>query len=179
MLSMSGRGAARMLLLGLVMVLAGCASKSVNRAPVEDRGTPGAVAPAATPPADTQAGAAKPLAGIENAGRPGYYTVKPGDTLIRIGLDNGQNWRDIARWNGLENPNVIEVGQTLRVIPPMGATPAATAGGGGGSARHQCACECHAGRASCACGRGIRCCFFGPRCRGDRSRGGTLCAGFR
>lgn len=125
MLSMSGRAAARMLLLGLVMVLAGCASKSVNRAPVEDRGTPVAVAPAPPMPADTQAGAAKPLAGLENAGRPGYYTVKPGDTLIRIGLDTGQNWRDIARWNGLENPNLIEVGQTLRVIPPMGATPAA------------------------------------------------------
>lgn len=45
--------------------------------------------------------------------------VKPGDTLIRIGLDNGQNWRDIARWNGIQNPNVIEVGQVLRVVPPV------------------------------------------------------------
>jgi len=46
------------------------------------------------------------------------YTVRPGDTLIRIGLDHGQNWRDIARWSGLENPNLIEVGQVLRVSPP-------------------------------------------------------------
>jgi lipoprotein NlpD len=61
---------------------------------------------------------AKPLPGAENAGKPGYYTVKPGDTLIRIGLDNGQNWRDVVRWNGLDNPNVIEVGQVLRVVPP-------------------------------------------------------------
>jgi Caspase domain/LysM domain len=30
------------------------------------------------------------------------YTVKPGDTLIRIGLDAGVPWRDIARWNGGE-----------------------------------------------------------------------------
>jgi lipoprotein NlpD len=44
--------------------------------------------------------------GAENAGKPGYYTVKPGDTLIRIGLDHGQNWRDLVRWNTLENPNV-------------------------------------------------------------------------
>jgi lipoprotein NlpD len=44
--------------------------------------------------------------------------VKPGDTLIRIGLENGQNWRDIGRWNGLDNPNAIEVGQVLRVVPP-------------------------------------------------------------
>ena len=60
----------------------------------------------------------KPLPGAENAGKPGYYTVKPGDTLIRVGLDHGQNWRDIARWSGLDNPNVIEVGQVLRVTPP-------------------------------------------------------------
>jgi lipoprotein NlpD len=60
----------------------------------------------------------KPLPGADNAGKPGYYTVKPGDTLIRVGLDHGQNWRDIARWSGLDNPNVIEVGQVLRVTPP-------------------------------------------------------------
>lgn len=56
---------------------------------------------------------------------PGSYVVKPGDTLIRIGLDNGQNWRDIARWNGIQNPNVIEVGQVLRVLPPGQDTSAA------------------------------------------------------
>ena len=60
----------------------------------------------------------KPPPGIENLGKPGYYAVKPGDTLIRIGLENGQNWKDLVRWNGLENPNLIEVGQVLRVVPP-------------------------------------------------------------
>jgi lipoprotein NlpD len=50
--------------------------------------------------------------------RPGHYIVKPGDTLIRIALDHGQNYRDIAAWNGLENPNLIEVGQELRVVRP-------------------------------------------------------------
>ncbi|GKT00210.1 peptidoglycan DD-metalloendopeptidase family protein [Acidovorax sp. SUPP3434] len=67
--------------------------------------------------------AAKPLPGAENAGKPGYYTVKPGDTLIRIGLENGQSWKDIARWNNLDNANLIEVGQVLRVAAPS-ATPA-------------------------------------------------------
>jgi lipoprotein NlpD len=58
------------------------------------------------------------------AGKPGYYTVKPGDTLVRIGLDHGQNWRDIARWNQIENANLIEVGQVLRVRPePAAARP--------------------------------------------------------
>jgi lipoprotein NlpD len=118
--------------LGAILVIAAtlsaCSSTSLNRAPVEDRGTPSA---SASSPASTAASTAsasnagsvtatplKPLPGAENAGKPGYYTVKPGDTMIRIGLDTGQNWRDVARWNGLENPNIIEVGQVLRVIAP-------------------------------------------------------------
>jgi lipoprotein NlpD len=66
------------------------------------------------------ADAAKPLRGLENAGKPGYHTVQRGDTLIRIALDNGQNWRDLARWNNLDNPSLIEVGEVLRVVPPVG-----------------------------------------------------------
>ena len=69
----------------------------------------------------------KPLPGAENAGKPGYYTVKAGDTLIRIGLENGQGWKDIARWNNLDNANLIEVGQVLRVAPPS-ATAATETG---------------------------------------------------
>jgi lipoprotein NlpD len=117
------QGAPARLLAGLaVSVLIGCSSPSRAPAPVEDRTPrPPAVAPAAD--------AGRPaLPGSENAGKPGYYTVKPGDTLIRVALDNGQNWRDVARWNNLENPNVIEVGQVLRVIPPAPATVAAADG---------------------------------------------------
>ncbi|NBD21397.1 peptidoglycan DD-metalloendopeptidase family protein [Aquabacterium fontiphilum] len=95
----------------VVLLMAGCATQT-HRAPVEQRTSPsssdsgGTQAPPRLPP------------GHENAGKPGYYTVKPGDTLIRISLDTGQNWRDIAAWNKLENPNLIEVGQVLRVVPP-------------------------------------------------------------
>jgi lipoprotein NlpD len=111
--------AAAMLMAGL---LAGCASGPRAPAPVEDRG-PAArsqpPAPVAEPPVVAEP--VKPLPGAENVGKPGYYTVRPGDTLIRIALDSGQNWRDIARWNNIENPNIIEVGQVLRVIPPVGS----------------------------------------------------------
>jgi lipoprotein NlpD len=69
--------------------------------------------------------AVKQPPGFENAGKPGYYTVKPGETLIRIGLDHGQGHKDLARWNNLDNPNRIEVGQVLRVIPPTAPTVAA------------------------------------------------------
>src|SRR5689334_20959221 len=109
------------LLAGLALaLLAGCSSPNRTPAPVEDRTSR---APGAGAPVDA---AKPPLPGAENAGKPGYYTVKPGDTLIRIALDNGQPWRDLARWNNLDNPNVIEVGQVLRVAPP-GAPVAAAA----------------------------------------------------
>ena len=111
----------------VLMVLAGCTT-TPNRAPVEDRNAAPRSAPAPNGAATGAAVSAapaesvKPLPGAENAGKPGYYMVKPGDTLIRIGLDNGQNWRDLVKWNNLDKPNLIEVGQVLRVVPP-GADP--------------------------------------------------------
>lgn len=109
------------LMAGVCLWLAGCSSTSLNRAPVEDRRN--AAQKAAMDP-NTQA--VKQPPGFENAGKPGYYTVKPGDTLIRIGLETGQNWKDIRRWNNLDNPNQIEVGQVLRVVPPGANGAAAT-----------------------------------------------------
>ena len=87
------RGVMLVVVLGLAAVLSACGSKVVNRAPIEERmpvagGSAGvAVAPATAQPP-----------GFENAGKAGYYTVKPGDTMTRIGLETGQSWRDIARW---------------------------------------------------------------------------------
>jgi lipoprotein NlpD len=95
-------------------LLAACASPRQTPAPVEDRSARHAPAPGAEPARVAPA----PAVATDNAGKPGYFTVRPGDTLIRIALESGQNWRDIARWNGLDNPNVIEVGQVLRVAPP-------------------------------------------------------------
>jgi lipoprotein NlpD len=127
--SATARRPLRALLPLLAAALLAACSSVPNKAPVEDRRV--AVAPAPTPgssapaPAVPSTEAVKPPPpGAENAGKPGYYTVRPGDTLIRIGLDNGQNWRDIARWNAVENPNLIEVGQVLRVVPP-GSEPGA------------------------------------------------------
>lgn len=91
---------------GLVLT-AGCSSRRVAEpAPVEDRSGAQTVA------------ADKALPGAENAGKAGYYTVKPGDTLYRIALEHGQAPRDLQTWNNLANPNLIEVGQVLRVAPP-------------------------------------------------------------
>ena len=95
----------------LLVMLAGCGSRARAPAPVEDRSA------VRRPPAAVPAEAPKPVAPADAAVKPGQYVVRPGDTLIRIALDSGQNWRDIARWNNIDNPNVIEVGQTLRVAP--------------------------------------------------------------
>jgi lipoprotein NlpD len=110
-------------------MLAGCSSTRLRApAPVEDRSQGGRQqAPAAASQAPRPAPSAAAAAPQDNASvapRAGYYTVRPGDTLIRISLEAGQNWRDLVRWNNLQNPNVIEVGQSLRVTPPAGATPA-------------------------------------------------------
>jgi lipoprotein NlpD len=94
------------ILLGALLVTAGCATRRSGPAPVVDRS------------GGTRAEAPRILPGAENAGKPGYYSVRPGDTLFRIALDNGQSWRDLQAWNSLGNPNLLEVGQVLRVAPP-------------------------------------------------------------
>ena len=111
------------MVLGLCL-LAACSTTSLDepgRAPVTDRSSARAGSPATTP-------APASLPAQDNAGKPGYYVVRPGDTLTRIGLEQGQSPRDLARWNNLENPNLIEVGQVLRVVPP-GREPVAVSPG--------------------------------------------------
>jgi lipoprotein NlpD len=47
----------------------------------------------------------------------GSYTVKPGDTLFGIAFRAGLNYRDVAAWNGIEEPYKIRSGQKLRLSP--------------------------------------------------------------
>lgn len=63
---------------------------------------------------------------------PGFYRVERGDTLSKIARSNRQSIQSIVRWNNLANPDSIEVGQVLRVVPPgnSAAVTASTAGGG-------------------------------------------------
>ena len=107
----------------LSAVLAACSSGPRVLAPVEDHGKSSASSPLAESASKVEA--EKVLPGAENAGKPGYYTVRQGDTLTRIGLDNGQAWRDLAKWNNLDNPNLIEAGQVIRVVPPNAAVEVA------------------------------------------------------
>ena len=47
--------------------------------------------------------------------------MQRGDTLYSIALAFGQDHRDLARWNGIEDPSRLAVGQLLRVEPPAAA----------------------------------------------------------
>jgi len=109
---------------GLLALLTGCKTPP-NLAPVEDRpARPVASRPAAEA-AVKPAPAAAPVATTGADGRVTTYIVKPGDHLSRIGLETGQSWKDLARWNNLDDPNRIEVGQVLRVVPPAGESAVA------------------------------------------------------
>jgi lipoprotein NlpD len=52
------------------------------------------------------------------------YTVKRGDTLLRIAFDHGQSYSDLVAWNNLRNPNDIKVDQVLWIGPPEGSSVA-------------------------------------------------------
>ncbi len=89
----------------LAALLSGCGTTGVQ-APVVER-HPSSSSAAASDPRDRD---------------PAFYTVKRGDTLLRIALEHGQNYRDLVAWNDLSNPNDIKVDQVLRVLPPNGDT---------------------------------------------------------
>ena len=98
--------------------LIGCSTP--NQAPVEDHSA--RVARPVVTAVDTSKTATPPAAASET--RPSTYTVQPGDMLTKIGLDTGQSWHDLARWNSLADPNHLEVGQVLRVVAPPGEAAA-------------------------------------------------------
>ena len=99
------------------VAVAGCASKPPAPAPIVDR----SASPAARPSAPAPAPAPAP----RESGRDSY-TVQRGDTLYSIALAHGVDPRELARWNEITNPSLIQVGQVLRLKP--GAAAAETNG---------------------------------------------------
>jgi lipoprotein NlpD len=103
----------RLALLTLSIALSAC-STATRQAPVIDRPAPPAANKTARahPPAPPATAPEEPKADAR-----GSYTVRKGDTLLRIALDFGQNYRDLVAWNNLADPDDIKVGQVLRVVP--------------------------------------------------------------
>ena len=68
--------------------------------------------PVKSKPSTPSTPAARPASGA------GTYSVRAGDTLGRIAKTHGTTWQALAKLNGLANPNVIAVGQVLKVPAP-------------------------------------------------------------
>lgn len=51
--------------------------------------------------------------GVSNQAR--VYTVRPGDTLSGIAAKYGTSYQKLAQINGIPNPNLIHVGQTIKL----------------------------------------------------------------
>jgi lipoprotein NlpD len=110
--------ASRRLLAALTLaVLAACSSAPRKDVPIVDR-SPAKPAEASKPAAP----AVRPADSKE-----GFYVVQRGDTLYSIALAHGRDWREIARWNGIDDPAKIRVGQTLRVAPAPTDAPSEVA----------------------------------------------------
>jgi len=100
-------------------VAAGCATQRAPAPVVDGR--------AARPVAGRSAAAPAPVAPKSAAD---FYTVKRGDSLYSIAQDHGVDQREVAQWNGLDDPTRLRVGQQLRVRAPpasMGAPAAVVA----------------------------------------------------
>lgn len=57
--------------------------------------------------------------------RPEFHVVRKGDTLYSIALDYGEDYRDLAAWNRLEDPAKIRIDQKIRLFPPESSADAA------------------------------------------------------
>lgn len=93
----------------VLLSLAGCMTGSP--APVSERGA-ARVRTAAEP--------ARPTTPQIAPSTNGLHTVQRGDTLYAIAFANSLDYREIARWNQLESPDRILVGQVLRLTAPSG-----------------------------------------------------------
>jgi lipoprotein NlpD len=96
----------------LALLLAGCAAR--RPAPVEDRLAGAPPAAEAPKPVEPPPPVEKPLP---------THVVKRGETMVFIALQYGLDYRELAAWNNITNPNVLTIGQVLVVAAPPGAKP--------------------------------------------------------
>ena len=52
--------------------------------------------------------------------RAAVHVVQRGETLTKIAWQHRVDQRDLASWNGLADPDMLRVGQRLRLVPPRG-----------------------------------------------------------
>ena len=96
-------------------VLAGCAS-SGGRAPVSDHGPTGRKPAVPIVESVTTIRHVHTSMQPEKDWRPQTYVVQKGDTLYGIAFNYGLDYREIATINNIQNPDVIQVGQEIRLF---------------------------------------------------------------
>jgi LysM repeat protein len=98
---------------------AGAVAGSVPAAPPAPGSSTGALTTVSTNISTTAPNASITTTTVVNTGTAVVasrtYVVQRGDTLYRIARRYGVTWQTLAALNGLANPNVIHVGQVLRV----------------------------------------------------------------
>ncbi|MBK6658432.1 MAG: peptidoglycan DD-metalloendopeptidase family protein [Proteobacteria bacterium] len=109
----AGAGAPLAVWCAMALLIAGCASD--YQAPIEQKPALPSVARAtpAVAPRVTRAPAAD-----NDQGVPAVHVVASGDKLLTIAWRYGLDVRDLVRWNQLSNPDLIVIGQALRLRPP-------------------------------------------------------------
>lgn len=114
----AGAGAPLAVWCAMALLIAGCASD--YQAPIEQKPALPSVARAtpAVAPRVTRAPAAD-----NDQGVPAVHVVASGDKLLTIAWRYGLDVRDLVRWNQLSNPDLIVIGQALRLRPPPPVAP--------------------------------------------------------
>lgn len=97
-----------------LFMLAGC--EAPGFAPIGELVKPKPATPAKT--VSKPVANAVPPTAPSGVARTGEVVVQKGDTLFAIAFENGLDYRDLAFWNNLPSPDVIQVGQILRLTPP-------------------------------------------------------------
>ena len=106
------------LLLCATFILSACGGLPSN-APIDDRTNP-VKSKNQTTKSEEDKAEAEPVI----IDKPGFYTVKKGDTLSRISQKFNQRLSDLVDWNKLSDPNTIKAGQVLRIEPEEGVSVA-------------------------------------------------------
>lgn len=91
-------------------VLAGCATGT--QAPIEQKSPDHSATASLTPRRPSAPTVSK------NEPTPAAHVVVRGDTVHAVAWRYRIDYRDLIRWNGLRNPDLIYIGQRLRLAPP-------------------------------------------------------------
>ena len=62
---------------------------------------------------------------LNGCGTHTYHLVQRGDSLYSVSWSYGYDYKDVARWNGLQSPYELTPGQRIRLVPQTGMKAAA------------------------------------------------------